>query len=102
MHERFKHSNRLLPAMISEKEINEIMDNKMKKEIPNTATYALIQNMILPFGKNDMTFDEIIDKWPDAVMHYPVYMGLSFSNKDRLKDVSTPVVSIRCIILFSL
>lgn len=36
-----------------------------------------------------MTFDEIIDKWPDAVMHYPVYMGLSFSNKDRLKDIST-------------
>ena len=22
-------------------------------------------------------------------MHYPVYMGLSFSNKDRLKDIST-------------
>ena len=31
------------------------MMDKMKKEIPNTATYALIQNMILPFGKNDMT-----------------------------------------------
>ena len=29
-----------------------------------------------------------MDKWPDAVMHYPVYMGLSFSNKDRLKDIS--------------
>lgn len=71
----------LTPGDDIEKEINEMMD-KMKKEIPNTATYALIQNMILPFGKNDMTFDEIIDKWPDAVMHYPVYMGLSFSNKD--------------------
>ena len=78
----------LTPGDDIEKEINEMMD-KMKKEIPNTATYALIQNMILPFGKNDMTFDEIIDKWPDAVMHYPVYMGLSFSNKDRLKDIST-------------
>ena len=30
------------------------MMDKMKKEIPNTATYALIQNMILPFGKNDI------------------------------------------------
>ena len=77
----------LTPGDGIEKEINEMMD-KMKKEIPNTATYALIQNMILPFGKNDMTFDEIMDKWPDAVMHYPVYMGLSFSNKDRLKDIS--------------
>lgn len=40
----------LTPGDDIEKEINEMMD-KMKKEIPNTATYALIQNMILPFGK---------------------------------------------------
>ena len=77
----------LTPGDDIEKEINEMMD-KMKKEIPNTATYALIQNMILPFGKNDMTFDEIMDKWPDAVMHNPTYMALSFHNKNRLKDVS--------------
>ena len=61
---------------------------KVKKYIPNTATYALIQNMILPFSKSDMSFDEIMDKWPDAVMHYPTYMALSFHNKNRLKDVS--------------
>ena len=40
----------LTPGDGIEKEINEMMD-KMKKEIPNTATYALIQNMILPFEK---------------------------------------------------
>ena len=45
MHERFKHSKSLTPGDDIEKEINEMMD-KMKKEIPNTATYALIQNMI--------------------------------------------------------
>ena len=47
-----------------------------------------IISLILPFSKSDMSFDEIMDKWPDAVMHYPTYMALSFHNKNRLKDVS--------------
>ena len=38
----------LTPGDSIEKEINEMMV-KVKKYIPNTATYALIQNMILPF-----------------------------------------------------
>lgn len=54
----------LTPGDSIEKEINEMMV-KVKKYIPNTATYALIQNMILPFSKSDMSFDE---SWISGLM----------------------------------
>lgn len=47
----------------------------MKQNIPNTATYAITRNSNIKPGEKRMSFDEIIEKWPDAVLHYPNLCG---------------------------
>lgn len=71
-----------------QKEINAMLEG-MKRHIPNTATYALVRNMNAEPGQRDMTLEEIMDKWPDAVLHYPTYLGVSLKNEERLKDICT-------------
>ena len=50
---------------------------EMKQSIPNTATYEVMRNMNIKPGEKRMPIEEIIDKWPDAILHYPTYMSMS-------------------------
>lgn len=89
---RYDHTLSMLrtftPGKAIEKEISDMLE-AIKKHIPNTATYALIRNSTLPFREQDMSFKDIIDKWPDAVLHYPTYLAVSLEDKERLERIST-------------
>lgn len=51
------------------------MFKKVEQYIPNTATQAVLQNIFLtPNESKQETAKEIMDKWPDAVLHYPYYL----------------------------
>lgn len=69
-----------------QKEFDEMMA-EMKQSIPNTATYEVMRNMNIKPGEKRMPFEEIIDKWPDAILHYPTYMAVSLRDEKRLKDI---------------
>ena len=69
-----------------QKEMDEMLEG-MKQNIPNTATYAITRNSNIKPGEKRMSFDEIIEKWPDAVLHYPTYVAVSLRNEKRLKDI---------------
>lgn len=73
-------------SMNIQKEYDEMLKG-MKRNIPNTATYAIIRNMNLKPGEKRMSFQEIIDKWPDAVLHYSTYLAVSLKDEKRLKDI---------------
>ena len=68
-----------------QKEFDEMMA-EMKQSIPNTATYEVMRNMNIKPGEKRMPIEEIIDKWPDAILHYPTYMSMSLRYEERLKD----------------
>ena len=69
-----------------QKEFDEMMA-EMKQSIPNTATYEVMRNMNIKPGEKRMPIEEIIDKWPDAILHYPTYMSMSLRDEKRLKDI---------------
>lgn len=69
-----------------QKEYDEMLEG-MKRNIPNTATYAIIRNGNLKPGEKSMRFDDIMDKWPDAVIHYSTYLAVSLQDEKRLKDI---------------
>ena len=69
-----------------QKEMDEMLEG-MKQNISNTATYAITRNSNIKPGEKRISFDEIIEKWPDAVLHYPTYVAVSLRNEKRLKDI---------------
>ena len=69
-----------------QKEMDEMLEG-MKQNIPNTATYAITRNSNIKPGEQRMSFDEIIEKWPDAVLHYPTYVAVSLRDEKRLKEI---------------
>lgn len=71
-----------------QKEFDEMLEG-MKRNIPNTATYAITRNGNLKPGEKRISFKDIIDKWPDAVLHYPTYLAVSLKDEKRLKDICT-------------
>ena len=46
-----------------------------------------MRNMNIKPGEKRMPIEEIIDKWPDAILHYPTYMSMSLRDEKRLKDI---------------
>lgn len=74
------------PSEEIQKEIDKMLE-AMKQNIPNTATYAILRNMYLKPDEKRISFDEIMDKWPDAVLHYPTYMTVAQRDEKRLKDL---------------
>lgn len=63
-----------------------IMLEGMKKHIPHTATYELAKNDD-PNEKNGLSYDEIIDKYPDSFLHYSTYITVSSREEERLKKL---------------
>lgn len=63
-----------------------IMLEGMKKHIPHTATYELAKNDD-PNEKNGLSYDEIIDKYPDSFLHYSTYITVSSRKEERLKKL---------------
>lgn len=63
-----------------------IMLEGMKKHIPHTATYELAKNDN-PNEKNGLSYDEIIDKYPDSFLHYSTYIVVSSRKEERLKKL---------------
>lgn len=76
----------LAPDSDIQKEMDEMLEG-MKQNIPNTATYAITRNSNIKPGEQRMSFDEIIEKWPDAVLHYPTYVAVSLRDEKRLKEI---------------
>ncbi|MDD3036478.1 hypothetical protein [Bacteroides sp.] len=74
------------PSIDIQKEVDEMLEG-MKQNIPNTATYEITRNSYMKPGEKRMPLNEIMKKWPDAVLHYPTYFAASLSNKERLKDI---------------
>lgn len=72
------------PSEEIQKEIDEMLE-AMKQNIPNTATYAILRNLNMRRGEERMPMEDIMDKWPDAVMHYPTYMAAVQDDEKRLK-----------------
>lgn len=64
--------------------------NRMQQSIPNTATYAILEGIIIePGKKRPMDIEEVMEKWPDAVLHYPTYMSIMVTRGgDKLKDLA--------------
>lgn len=71
-----------------EEEYREML-TQMERYIPNTATYAFARQDIYDKWGESMSTEEIMDKWPDAILHYPAYVREARANKDkkRLEDI---------------
>lgn len=67
-------------------EINTLMGDAARV-IPNTPTYAFMQIYLEREKHREMTFEKIMDKWPDSVLHYPLYFSILQSQKERQKDL---------------
>ena len=77
----------LSPGEAVEKEFGEML-SKVKQNIPNTATCAMIQYMCGNREQREMTVKDIMKKWPDAFLFYPMYMSEVLMDSDQLKNLS--------------
>lgn len=76
------------PSIDIQKEVDEMLEG-MKQNIPNTATYEIVRSSYIKPGEKRMSIEEIINKWPNAVLHYPFYVAGSLRHEERLKDICT-------------
>lgn len=80
----------LTPTEEIKKEYSEMLKG-MKQYIPDTATYALVRNMNAKPRERDMSMNEIMNKWPDAILYYPQYLAVASGSGDeaKVKEICT-------------